>query len=94
MPGPTKWRGQILEHALLSKKVTEHTLDLRVREVLKLVNEVSKTGVPENAPEESRDTPETAELLRKIGSESIVLLKNKDNVLPFKKTETVSYPNS
>lgn len=74
----------------MSKKVTEHTLDLRVREVLKLVNAVSKTGVPENAPEESRDTPETAELLRKIGSESIVLLKNEGDVLPFKKDKTVS----
>jgi beta-glucosidase len=60
-----------------------------VREVLRLSNRVRETGVPENAPEGSRDTPETAELLRKIGSESIVLLKNESNVLPFKKSETV-----
>ena len=90
MPGPTRWRGGILEHALLSKKITEYTLNLRVREVLKLSNRVRETGVPENAPEKSQNTPETAELLRKVGSESIVLLKNESNALPFKKTETVS----
>ena len=90
MPGPTRWRGGILAHALLSKKITEHTLDLRVRELLKLSNRVRESGIPENAPEGSRNTPETAELLRKIGSESIVLLKNEGNALPFKKSETVS----
>ncbi|TVY46446.1 putative beta-glucosidase I [Lachnellula occidentalis] len=90
MPGPTRWRGGILEHALLSKKITEHTLDLRVREVLKLSNRVRDSGIPQNAPEKSQNTPETAALLRKIGSESIVLLKNESNALPFKKTETVA----
>lgn len=90
MPGPTRWRGQILAHALLSKKVTQHTLDKRVREVLELVNRACETGIPENAPERGRDTPETAELLLKIACESIVLLKNKNNVLPFRKDKGVS----
>ncbi len=89
MPGPARWRGQLLSHMLISNKISQHTLDQRVREVLKLVNRVSKTGVPENAPEGSRDVPETAELLRKLAGESIVLLKNENGSLPFKKDKTV-----
>lgn len=89
MPGPTRWRGQLITHSLTSKRISPHTLDLRVLEVLNLVNRVTKTGVPENAPEGSRDVPETAELLRKISGESIVLMKNKNGVLPFTKSKTV-----
>ena len=89
MPGPTRWRGQLITHSLMSKKISQHTLDLRVHEILKLVNRVSKTEILENAPEGSRDIPETADLLRKISGESIVLLKNENGVLPLKKTKTV-----
>jgi beta-glucosidase len=92
MPGPTRWRGQLVTHSLMSKKISQHTLDLRVHEVLKLVNRVSKTGIPENAPEGSRDIPETADLLRKISGESIVLLKNENGVLPLNKMKTVYRP--
>jgi beta-glucosidase len=90
MPGPTRWRGQLITHALMANKISRQTLDLRVREVLKLVSHVAKTGVSENAPEGSRDIPETAKLLRRIASESIVLLKNEDQVLPFEKSQAVS----
>jgi beta-glucosidase len=92
MPGPARWRGQILTHALMSNKVSHHTLNQRVREVLKLVNHASEIGVPEHAKEGSRNIPETAKLLRKLAGESIVLLKNDNKVLPFKDTETVSLP--
>lgn len=90
MPGPSRWRGGLLGHALLSKKVTQHTIDLRVREVLKLVNKAAEIGVPSNAAEEGLDTPETAATLRKIAAESIVLLKNKNSVLPIQKTKTTA----
>lgn len=93
MPGPTRWRGELLEHAILSKKITQYTIDKRVREVLKLVNKAAKTGVPENGTEGGIDTPETSALLRKIACESIVLLKN--GVLPLeKKTTAVIGPNA
>ena len=90
MPGPSRWRAGLLKHAIISKKVTQKTLDDRVREVLKLVSRVSQIGVPENAPETSRDIPGTSELLREIAGEAIVLLKNEERVLPFKKEKTVS----
>ncbi|KAM0325856.1 hypothetical protein ACHAQA_007159 [Verticillium albo-atrum] len=90
MPGPTRWRGQLLNHAIMSRKVDQETVDQRVREVLKLVQRATKTGIPEQAPEEPRDTPETAALLRDISSQSIVLLKNENKVLPFKKDISVA----
>lgn len=90
MPGPAKWRGQALLHSLMSRKIDQGTVDERVRQVLRLVDRATKTGIPENAPEEPRDTPETAALLRRIAGESIVLLKNENEALPFKKEKTVS----
>ncbi|KIW05918.1 uncharacterized protein PV09_03111 [Verruconis gallopava] len=90
MPGPSRWRGQLLSHALLSKKVTRHTLDQRVREVLRFVTQAAKTGIPENAPERARNVPETAELLRKLSADSMVLLKNEHDVLPLDKAKSVA----
>ncbi|KAH6662238.1 glycosyl hydrolase family 3 N terminal domain-containing protein [Halenospora varia] len=90
MPGPSRWRAGLLKHALISKKITEGTLDKRVREVLKLVSRVSKTGIPENAPETSRDIPETSDLLRELAGEAIVLLKNEKSALPLRKDKTVA----
>ncbi|KAG4433503.1 hypothetical protein IFR05_011012 [Cadophora sp. M221] len=96
MPGPSRWRGQLLNHALMSKKITQHTLDQRVREVLKVASLASKSGVLENSTEGTRDTPETAALLRKIAGDSIVLMKNEETVLPFttKRTVAVIGPNA
>jgi beta-glucosidase len=90
MPGPTRWRGPLLTHSLISKKISEKTLDLRVLEILKLVNRTRKSGVPQNALEGSRNIPETAELLRTISAESIVLLKNQNEMLPLQKGKSVS----
>jgi hypothetical protein len=46
-----------------------------------------------NAEEKTADTPETAALLRKIGGDSIVLMKNEDNILPLKKDKKVKGSN-
>jgi beta-glucosidase len=90
MPGPSRWRGQQLTHALLSKKVLRHTLDARVREMLNLCNRASKTGVPEYALESTNDTPKTASLLRDLAASSIVLLKNEKRALPLQGSQSVS----
>lgn len=90
MPGTTKWRGPALLQAVGVGKVHPHILDERVRNVLNLINRVAKVNIPEYAEEKTADTPETAALLRKIGGESIVLMKNEDNVLPLSKDKKVS----
>jgi beta-glucosidase len=91
MPGATKWRGENLLQAVGVGKVTQYTLDERARNVLNLVNRVSKANIPEFAPEETANTPETAALLRKIGADSIVLMKNNNNILPLKKDKKVCF---
>ncbi|KAM5353630.1 hypothetical protein ACJ41O_000280 [Fusarium nematophilum] len=85
MPGPTRWRGDVLNFAAACEKVWGHVIDDRAREVLKFVKKCAVSGVKENGPEKTIDTPETAALLRKIGNESIVLLKNDNKVLPLAK---------
>lgn len=85
MPGPTKFRGEALKFNASTGKPFPHVIDARAREVLKFVKKCAASGVKENGPEETADTPETAALLRKIGNESIVLLKNDNDVLPLKK---------
>jgi beta-glucosidase len=85
MPGPTKFRGEALKFNAANGKPFGHIIDARAREVLKFVKKCAASGVKENGPEGSADTPETAALLRKIGNESLVLLKNEKDVLPLKK---------
>lgn len=87
MPGPSRWRKTILSHALSSGKLSPLTLDDRARAVLRLVDRCAASKVPENAPEGKLDTPETAAFLRRIASESLVLLKNSHGVLPLKKNQ-------
>ena len=85
MPGPSRFRGEALQFNASTGKPFLHHIDDRAREVLKLVKKVSSLPIKENGPEVELNTPETAALLRKIGNEGIVLLKNDNNVLPLKK---------
>lgn len=96
MPGPSRWRGPALSHAVTSNKVKYDTLDERVRAVLRMVNTASKSGVPEHAPEAKLNRVEDQQLVRKVAADSIVLLKNKDTVLPFDKSKRIAVigPNS
>lgn len=90
MPGPPKARGEQVQIALNCGKLSQHDIDVRIRELLNLINRVMKTGIPENAPEKTIDTKETAQKLREIGGASQVLLKNENGALPFDKAKTVS----
>ncbi|PYI09323.1 hypothetical protein BO78DRAFT_427486 [Aspergillus sclerotiicarbonarius CBS 121057] len=90
MPGPTRWRGSALTHAIAANKVPMATVDARVRVVLKLVQQASRAGIPERAPELQLDRAEDRRLLRKIASEAVVLLKNDDGILPLNKTKRIA----
>lgn len=90
MPGPTRWRGEALTHAVTSNKVRPHVLDERVRAVLRLIKLANKSGIPENAPEQELNRPEDRLLLRRAASESIVLLKNNQKILQFDSNKTVA----
>ena len=94
MPGPSRWRGDVLSHALAANKVKFHVLDQRVRTVLKFIKRAVATGVPENAVEKAGNTPKTAKLLRRLAADSIVLMKNDNNILPLNKEKTVNSPST
>ncbi|KAH7417854.1 glycoside hydrolase superfamily [Cadophora sp. MPI-SDFR-AT-0126] len=88
MPGPSRFRGNSLGHAITTNKVGKHVIDERVREMLKLVNRCAASGIPEDAPELEIDSPEIRALLRELAVSSIVLLKNENKILPFSKTKS------
>lgn len=71
-------------------------LDGRVRALLKTIDHVAPLGIPENAPEQTIDTPATPSTLRAIAAPGIVLLKNDRNVLPLRKNKSIAVigPNS
>jgi beta-glucosidase len=96
MPGPARFRGPSLQHAVMANKVKQSQLDDRVRAVLKLVNNACRSGVPENAPEGELNREEDRRLLRDVASQSIVMLKNENQVLPFNNTKRIAIigPNS
>ncbi|KAJ5580386.1 hypothetical protein N7450_006687 [Penicillium hetheringtonii] len=89
MPGKTRWRGEALAHAVSSNKVAEFKLDERVRNILNLINWVEPLGIPEGAPEKALNRPEDQALMRRAAAESVVLLKNEQNILPLKKDGSV-----
>jgi beta-glucosidase len=89
MPGPTRFRGDVLKFNAQTDKVREHVIDQRTKAVLEFVKKCYASGIEENAHEGTLDTPETAALLRRIGNEGIVLLKNDGDVLPLKKDKKV-----
>jgi len=88
MPGPPRFRGELLKFNVRTDKVSQHVLDERVRAVLNLVKRCAKAGIKEGQEEGNLNTPETAALLRKIAVEGTVLCKN-DGALPLAKDKTV-----
>ncbi|POR39697.1 Beta-glucosidase, partial [Tolypocladium paradoxum] len=98
MPGPPRFRGEALKFNAAAGRPPAHVVDARAREVLRLVGKCAPLAaeVQERGPEREANTPETAALLRRIGNESIVLLKNEGGVLPLSrdKTTLVIGPNA
>jgi beta-glucosidase len=90
MPGPTRFRGNALGHAISSGKISLDTLDERARALLKLVDRCALSEIKERAEEIELNTPDTSSLLRKLASDSIVLLKNNNQLLPLSKNKSVS----
>lgn len=89
MPGPSIWRGKLLEMSLFHDTVTEKSLNDAVRGVLYLINKAAESGIPEGAYEGMKDDEETTKLVRQAGRESVVLMKNSNNILPLKKNKKV-----
>ncbi|KAH8896833.1 hypothetical protein GQ53DRAFT_639298 [Thozetella sp. PMI_491] len=91
MPGPTRWRNRLLYWAVQCRKVREATVDLRVRNLLNLLNKVRPALQYEKGSREEGDTLEKRKVCRQIAGDSIVLLKNDRSVLPLDASKKQSY---
>ncbi|RSL78213.1 hypothetical protein CEP51_008407 [Fusarium floridanum] len=89
MPGPSRWRGDLLSWAIMSDKVKKPTIDASVRNLLKLINKVQPWK--DDTPKEAGDTQRKRDLCRKVASEAIVLLKNERNILPLDSQKKQTY---
>ncbi|KFZ14141.1 hypothetical protein V501_03399 [Pseudogymnoascus sp. VKM F-4519 (FW-2642)] len=83
MPGPSRWRTGIANLAVSSRKVTDETINDRVRNVLEFVQRASKAKI--SLTETVRDFPEDRKLNRQLAGDSVVVLKNNAGVLPLSK---------
>lgn len=81
MPGPSRYRGKLLDFALAARLVTQTVVDQRVRRVLSFIRDASAVEVSDI--EGVRDKPEDRKLNRELCANSIVLLKNDDSILPL-----------
>jgi beta-glucosidase len=85
MPGPGVWRGEKLLQAVQNGEVTEATIDMSVRRILRLLEKSGLFEHPVEEPEQAINLPEHRALIRAAAAEGIVLLKNASNVLPLQR---------
>ncbi|KAL4952459.1 glycoside hydrolase superfamily [Aspergillus filifer] len=86
MPGPTRWRkvDEVLA-AVKTGAVSEKTIDERARNVLELLAKLNCFEDPLIPDERAIILPEHQKLIREVGSQGIVLLKNDGQLLPLRK---------
>lgn len=88
MPGPTKERSaEAVIRAVNAGEVTERTIDERATRVLKFLSRLRCFEDPTIPPEKAVNKSEHQALIREVGSKGIVLLKNKDSILPLPKNQ-------
>jgi beta-glucosidase len=83
MPGPAKFYGDLLEHAVRVWQIDESVIDESVRRILTVIVNSGRMDSPNGRPAGSVNTPEHQALACKVAEESIVLLKNQGDLLPM-----------
>ncbi|MBB2753885.1 UNVERIFIED_ORG: beta-glucosidase [Rhizobium aethiopicum] len=85
MPGPARDRGDKLVAAVREGKVEAETVRAAARRMLLLLERVGAFKSKPDLTERAIDLPEDRALIRRLGAEGAVLLKN-DGILPLAKT--------
>ncbi|KPH06492.1 beta-glucosidase (plasmid) [Rhizobium acidisoli] len=85
MPGPARDRGEKLVAAVREGKVEAATVRAAARRMLLLLERVGAFESKPDLSERAIDLPEDRALIRRLGAEGAVLLKN-DGILPLAKT--------
>ncbi|KAJ5749170.1 uncharacterized protein N7511_010866 [Penicillium nucicola] len=88
MPGPTRWRNveAVLEE-VKAGRVSEKTINERARNVLEFEAKLRCFEDPTIPEEKAINKPEHQKLIRSVGSQGLVLLKNDSNILPLNKEQ-------
>ena len=82
MPGPARFRGAKLLEAVRNGEVEENTIRASCRRLLRLFERVGAFASDGPEPETTREDPETRSLIRRLGADGAVLMKN-DKILPL-----------
>lgn len=78
MPGPARWMGSEHVRAGLGQgTIDEGSIDIKVRRILTLMDRTGALDRREQVAEHAGERPEDRALVRRVGHESIVALKNK-----------------
>ncbi|KAK0454089.1 glycoside hydrolase family 3 protein [Desarmillaria tabescens] len=87
MPGPTRWRRDLINHLIHAGKISFDALSSRAYAILQVIQRAVRADpslVKNNTlPERQLDSPDDITLNRRLAAESIVLLKNDLGVLPL-----------
>jgi beta-glucosidase len=83
MPGPPRWRGELLLNAVEAGEVDPAAIDEAARRMLRLVLRTGALDHPTEQPERAIDRPEHRALIRTAAAEGMVLLKNAGGILPL-----------
>ncbi|KAL0947223.1 hypothetical protein HGRIS_013340 [Hohenbuehelia grisea] len=87
MPGPPRWRTNLLvHHCLGAQKLFVSTIDERITTLLTFIQQQARKNpdvVYGDGIERSRDSPGIRQFCRELAAEGIVLLRNRDNLLPL-----------
>jgi beta-glucosidase len=89
MPGPPRWRTTtLINQSLSAQKLRAKDIETRAEKLLTFVQKLGKANpdvVYGDGVERSRDSPELRQFCRRLTSDTMVLLKNRDNVLPLRR---------
>jgi beta-glucosidase len=90
MPGPPNHRTiEAVKRALESGVITEAHIKYCVKDVLRLLCKTAKLDDRRvTPPEQAINLPEHQALIREAGAEGIILMKNRDHILPMDTKKT------
>jgi len=83
MPGPGRYFGELLASAVHLFQIDEKAINDSVLRILKVLDRAGRLGRPKRAFKGSINTLAHQTIARKLAEESIVLLKNDNNLLPL-----------
>ncbi len=84
MPGPARWMAaDKVNKALESGDLTLEQVDDKVRRILRIVERAGAFETPDPGEERAEDTPQQRAFMREVARETIVLLTNKNDLLPI-----------